>query len=97
MVLIQKKSRKKPIIYGILAFIVIFGGGYLIFKNYIIIPPPTNQTKISEKNLPTYTDFGEDLFQENSYESLQDFSGDKLPILPDRVPKGRENPFIPKL
>jgi len=100
MALVQKKNRKKSIIYGVLVFVIIVGGGYLIYNNFIAGKgggtEGTGGQAIS-KDLPTYSNFGEDLFQNGVYQNLKDFSGEKLPIYPANVPKGRDNPFLPKL
>ncbi|MFA5069869.1 MAG: hypothetical protein WC528_01170 [Patescibacteria group bacterium] len=94
MALVRKKNYKKMVVYAVILVIMIIVGVYFLI-NSTANPANTNTGvgSIPTGYLPIVSDYGQDLFTDRDYQDLEDFAGSKLPLDPDSIQKGRENPF----
>lgn len=106
MALIQKQNRKKT--FMLIGALVVLGTALLIVLQ--VMQPKTGGSGTgttaggvsSTHDLPTYTDFGQDLFQQPQFQELQDYSGQVEPmpieggtVTPGPNPTvGNDNPFV---
>ncbi|MFH0828933.1 MAG: hypothetical protein V1907_02020 [Candidatus Kerfeldbacteria bacterium] len=97
MALVQKRDTRKNVVYLALLGVAVAGGivALFFFKPKGSTVDTTNTSYVKGRDQPTYTTFGEDLYESEQYKQLRDYLEGSTPIQPTNAntSQGNPNPF----